>query len=203
MRDLRAQADVAGAVILITLLFLSSLTIFVALSYYFASQKSYSEALAFETFFDKQNISVIFVQAIPPSARSGIAVINYGEPVQIVYLVEERNSSLVFKPESIFLQHGQSATFMTNDSFSGVMTSYGGLFMSSFHPGMVPVTFIGINVSVNNPQLEYVVPGYYRFSAEATAKWFVNGSYVHAGKELEIFIDGPTCVTAVPVSSHP
>jgi len=61
VKGLRAQADITGAVILVSMIFISSLTIFAVLSYYFASQRSYSEALASETFFNKQNISVTFL----------------------------------------------------------------------------------------------------------------------------------------------
>ncbi len=200
MKPLRAQSEVVGALMLIGLIFVSSLTLFVALSYYFAGQSSYSRAMSFEDAFDKQNLSVTWVQALPPSAQSGLAVINYGEPVEIAYLVEERNGSLFFQPENVYLQHGQSATFLTEDRFSGVMTSYGGLFTSGFSEPMIPVSVIGINVTVSfTPQLEYVTPGFYQESSPYPVKWFVNGSYVHAGKSINIYIDGPTSITAVPV----
>ena len=204
MNAKKSQADVLGALMFMGLMFIASFTIFSALSYYFAAQESYSNSLAFSGLYNKQNLSVSFVQALPPSANSGIVVSNYGEPVQIIYLVEEGNGSLEFMPESIYLQHGQSAEFLTDDPYSGVMTSYAGLFMANFSEPMIPVSKIGINVSVDfQPQLEYVTPGYYYTTAPYSVKWFVNGTYAHSGKTLELYIDGPTSITAVPVNSFP
>ena len=144
-----------------------------------------------------------FVQALPPSAQSGIIVANYGEPVQIVYLVEEQpNGSLEFIPASIYLQHGQFVEFLTNDPYSGVMTSYGGLFMANYSEPLIPVSIIAINTSAPS-RLEYVTPGYYTITAPYSVKWIVNATYIHAGQTITLYINGPTSVTAVPVNSFP
>ena len=205
MNAKKSQADVLGALMFMGLMFIASFTIFSALSYYFAAQESYSNAMAYSSAYNKQNLSVLYVQALPPSANSGIVVSNYGEPVQLIYLVEEgSDGSLTFQPINVYLRHGQSVNFATNTPYSGVMTSYAGLFMTNFSEPMIPVSEIAVNVSVNfQPQLEYVTPGYYFTTAPYSVKWFVNGTYVHSGRTLELYICGPTSITAVPVNSFP
>ena len=201
----RAQADVLGALMFMIIILASSFSIFYALSAYFAGQSEYSSLLAYLSAFSKQNVSVCFVQALPPSAESGIIAANYGEPIRIIYLVEEQpNGSLKLIPENLYLQHGQVAELFTEDQRSGVMTSYGGLFMANLSEPLIPVSLAAVNVSLNvEPQLLYVSPGYYTFSAQRSVKWFVNGSFVHSGMTLTVYINGPTSITAVPVSSSP
>jgi hypothetical protein len=202
MKD--AVSDVVGAMLLLSVIMASSMMIYLALTSYFAASSGYENALALESLFNRQNVSVYYVQALPPSGKPGLVVTNYGTPVLLVYLVSEHNGSLSFVPENIYLEHGATALIYTDDPSSGVLTEYGALFSANFTAPMIPVSKIAINCSVSFPaQLEYVTPGYYETGSPVAVKWFVNGSYFHAGKTLRIYIDGPTSVTAVPVYSNP
>ncbi|MGC9209496.1 MAG: hypothetical protein ACP5GH_06650 [Nitrososphaeria archaeon] len=204
-----AQADVLGAMLVVLVLLASSMALFLALGTYFRCASAYDGALALASHYGKQNVSVAYVQALPPDGQPGLVVVNYGEPVEIVYLVEElSNGSLSLVPESINLQHGQHAFLLTDDPDSGVMTSLGALFMANCSSPLVPVSFTAINVSARTPSgLYFVSPGYYSFTTGAPAKWFVNGTFYNSGRTFEeslrLYIDGPTTITAVPVSSHP
>ncbi|MDG6928376.1 MAG: hypothetical protein JRN10_06065 [Nitrososphaerota archaeon] len=78
---------------------------------------------------------------------------------------------------------------------------------NSSSSNLVPVSKIAINTTVNfPPQLEWVPSGSgpWETTSNFSVKWFINGTYAHAGMTLTIrVIDGPTTITVVPVDSHP
>lgn len=200
----KAVSDALGAVFLIMIIFASAVAIMVSVANYLFMKENYNAVMEVESNFNKQNITVYFVQHLPPSGNPGIVVTNYGIPVTITYLVIDNNGSLSFEAQNKYLPYGATAYFYTNNPDSGVLTSFGALFMANSSTALIPVSKIAINTTVYfPPQLEYVTPGYYSTSAPHAVKWFVNGTYVHSGKRLTLYIDGPTSITAVPVNSHP
>jgi hypothetical protein len=92
----KGVADVVGALFFIIVVFLSAFSILLATGSYFANSFAYHEALEYESQFNKQNISVSYVEALPPSGQSGIVVFNYGIPVIIEDVVIEQNGALSF-----------------------------------------------------------------------------------------------------------
>jgi hypothetical protein len=168
---------------------------------YFANSFAYHEALEYESQFNKQNISVSYVEALPPSGQSGIIVFNYGIPVIIEDVVIEQNGSLSFQHVGITLGTGQYVTFPTGTSDSGVLTNYGSLFMANVSTQLVPVSTIGLGVELSKPGGVYYVPagsGPWIVYATKSARWYVNGSDWGAGKYLIIQqINGPTTISAI------
>ncbi len=205
----KAVADVVGAVFMLLVIFASALVLSFVTAEYFAYRSAYNDIIEYNAMFDQQNLTVYYVQALPPYGSPGIAVTNYGIPVEISYFVSEVNGALSFTPANRYLEYGQTAYFYTDDPDSGVLTGLGGLFMANSSPpeGMVPVSKLAINVSVSfPPELEYVPKGSgpWITYASAPVKWYVNGTYAGAGRYLEIqVINGPTTITAVPVFSYP
>jgi len=197
----KGVADVVGALFFIIIVFLSAFSILLATGSYFANSFAYHEALEYEAEVNKQNISVSYVEALPPSGQSGIVVFNYGIPVIIEDVVIEQNGALSFQHVGITLGTGQYVTFPTGTSDSGVLTDYGSLFMASTKTLMVPVSTIGLGVELSKPGGVYYVPagsGPWIVYASHSARWYVNGSDWGVGKYLIIpQIDGPSTVTAV------
>ena len=197
----KGVADVIGALFFIIIVFLSAFSILLATGSYFANSFAYHEVLEYESQFNKQNISVSYVEALPPSGESGIVVFNYGIPVIIEDVVIEQMGSLSFKHVGITLGTGQYVTFPTGTSDSGVLTNYGSLFMANVTTQMVPVSTIGLGVELSKPGGVYYVPagtGPWIVYSQHSARWYVNGSDWGVGKDLVVdYIDGPTTVTAV------
>jgi len=197
----KGVADVIGALFFIIIVFLSAFSILLATGSYFANSFAYHEALEYESQFNKQNISVSYVEALPPSGQSGIVVFNYGIPVIIEDVVIEQNGSLSFQHVGIALGTGEYVTFPTGTSDSGVLTSYGSLFMANISTQMVPVSTIGLGVELSKPGGVYYVPagsGPWIVYAQHSARWYVNGSDWGVGKYLIIQqINGPTTISAI------
>ena len=197
----KGVADVIGALFFIIIVFLSAFSILLATGSYFANSFAYHEALEYESQFNKQNISVSYVEALPPSGQSGIVVFNYGIPVIIEDVVIEQNGALSFQHVGITLGTGQYVTFPTGTSDSGVLTDYGSLFMASTKTLMVPVSTIGLGVELSKPGGVYYVPagsGPWIVYASHSARWYVNGSDWGVGKYLIIpQINGPTTISAI------
>jgi len=197
----KGVADVVGALFFIIIVFISAFSILLATGSYFANSFAYHEVLEYESQFNKQNISVSYVEALPPSGQSGIIVFNYGIPVIIEDVVIEQMGSLSFKHVGITLGTGQYVTFPTGTSDSGVLTNYGSLFMANVTTQMVPVSTIGLGVELSKPGGVYYVPagtGPWIVYSQHSARWYVNGSDWGVGKDLVVdYIDGPTTVTAV------
>jgi hypothetical protein len=168
---------------------------------YFANSFAYHEALEYESQFNKQNISVSYVEALPPSGQSGIIVFNYGIPVIIEDVVIEQNGVLSFQHVGITLGTGQYVTFPTGTSDSGVVTNYGAFFMANVTTQLVPVSTIGLGVELSKPGGVYYVPagpGPWIVYASKSVRWYVNGSEWGAGKYLIIQqINGPTTISAI------
>jgi len=197
----KGVADVVGALFFIIIVFLSAFSILLATGSYFANSFAYHEVLEYESQFNKQNISVSYVEALPPSGKSGIIVFNYGIPVIIEDVVIEQNGSLSFQHVGITLGTGQYVTFPTGTSDSGVLTNYGSLFMANVSTQLVPVSTIGLGVELNKPGGVYYVPagsGPWIVYASHSARWYVNGSDWGVGKYLIIQqINGPTTISAI------
>jgi len=197
----KGVADVIGALFFIIIVFLSAFSILLATGSYFANSYAYHEVLEYESQFNKQNISVSYVEALPPSGQSGIIVFNYGIPVIIEDVVIEQRGSLSFKHVGITLGTGQYVTFPTGTSDSGVLTNYGSLFMANVTTKMVLVSTIGLGVELSKPGGVYYVPagsGPWIVYASKSARWYVNGSDWGVGKYLIIQqIDGPTTISAI------
>jgi len=200
-RKEKGVADVIGALFFIIVVFLSAFSILLVTGSYFANSFAYHGALEYESQFNKQNISVSYVESVPPSGKSGIIVFNYGIPVTIEGVVTEQNGVLTFQHVGTTLGTGQYATFPTGASDSGVVTNYGSFFMANVTTQMVPVSTIGLGVELSKPGgVYYVSSGStdWIVYAQHSARWYVNGSDWGAGKYLIIpYIDGPTTVTAV------
>lgn len=204
----RAVADVLGAIFLISIIFLSSTVTMFAVSSYFSEREGYNSAMELESNYNRQNLTVYYVYALPPNGTPGIAVTNYGRPTYIKYLVTDNGGSLYFEPENRYLQYGSTVYLYTGNPDSGVLTCLGALFMAnSSYTQLVPISKIAINATVNfPPQLEWVPAGSgpWETTSNLPVKWFVNGTFVHAGRTLTILvINGPTTITAVPVNSKP
>lgn len=197
----KGVADVIGALFFIIIVFLSAFSILLATGSYFANSFAYHEALEYESQFNKQNISVSYVEALPPSGQSGIVVFNYGIPVIIEDVVIEQNGALSFQHVGITLGTGQYVTFPTGTSDSGVLTDYGSLFMANASTQMVPVSTIGLGVELSKPGGVYYVladSGPWIVYASHSARWYVNGSDWGVGKYLIIpQINGPTTISAI------
>ena len=197
----KGVADVVGALFFIIIVFLSAFSILLATGSYFANSYAYHGALEYEAQVNKQNISVSYVEALPPSGQSGIIVFNYGIPVIIEDVVIEQNGALSFKHVGITLGTGQYVTFQTGTSDSGVLTNYGSLFMANASTQLVPVSTIGLGVELSKPGGVYYVPagsGPWIVYASHSARWYVNGSDWGVGKYLIISqIDGPTTISAI------
>jgi len=197
----KGVADVIGALFFIIIVFLSAFSILLATGSYFANSFAYHEALEYESQFNKQNISVSYVEALPPSGQSGIVVFNYGIPVIIEDVVIEQNGALSFQHVGITLGTGQYVTFPTGTSDSGVLTNYGAFFMANVSTQMVPVSTIGLGVELSKPGGVYYVPagsGPWIVYAQHSARWYVNGSDWGVGKYLIIpQIEGPTTISAI------
>jgi len=197
----KGVADVIGALFFIIIVFLSAFSILLATGSYFANSFAYHGALEYESQFNKQNISVSYIEALPPSGQSGILVFNYGIPVIIEDVVIEQNGALSFKHVGITLGTGQYATFPTGTSDSGVLTNYGSLFMANVSTQLVPVSTIGLGVELSKPGGVYYVPagsGPWIVYASKSVRWYVNGSDWGAGNYLEIQqINGPTTISAI------
>ena len=197
----KGVADVVGALFFIIIVFLSAFSILLATGSYFANSFAYHEALEYESQFNKQNISVSYVEALPPSGQSGIVVFNYGIPVIIEDVVIEQNGALSFQHVGITLGTGQYVTFPTGTSDSGVLTDYGSLFMANASTQMVPVSTIGLGVELSKPGGVYYVladSGPWIVYASHSARWYVNGSDWGVGKYLIIpQINGPTTISAI------
>jgi hypothetical protein len=202
----KGVADVVGALFFIIIVFLSAFSILLATGSYFANSFAYHEALEYESQFNKQNISVSYVEALPPSGESGIIVFNYGIPVIIEDVVIEQNGALSFQHVGITLGTGQYVTFPTGTSDSGVLTNYGTLFMANASTQLVPVSTIGLGVELSKPGGVYYVPagsGPWIVYANHNAEWYVNGSEWGVGKYLEISqINGPTTITALRMPGY-
>jgi len=197
----KGVADVIGALFFIIIVFLSAFSILLATGSYFANSFAYHEALEYESQFNKQNISVSYVEALPPSGESGIVVFNYGIPVIIEDVVIEQNGALSFKHVGITLGTGQYVTFPTGTSDSGIVTNYGAFFMANVSTQLVPVSTIGLGVKLSKPGGVYYVPagsGPWIVYASKSVRWYVNGSEWGAGKYLIIQqINGPTTISAI------
>ena len=197
----KGVADVIGALFFIIIVFLSAFSILLATGSYFANSFAYHEALEYESQFNKQNISVSYVEALPPSGQSGIIVFNYEIPVIIEDVVIEQNGSLSFQHVGITLGTGQYVTFPTGTSDSGVVTNYGAFFMANVTTQMVPVSTIGVGVELSKPGGVYYVPagsGPWIVYSQHSARWYVNGSDWGAGNYLIIQqINGPTTISAI------
>ncbi|MCL4344556.1 MAG: hypothetical protein JRN26_02885 [Nitrososphaerota archaeon] len=204
----RAVADVFGAVFLVSVIFLASTATMFTVGTYFTEKESYNSIMEIESGFSKQNLTVYYLQALPPGGSPGIAVTNYGSPTCLKDLVTESSGSLSFRPENECLQYGSTVYLYTDDPDSGILTCLGALFMAnSSSTNLVPVSKVAINTTVSfPPQLEWVHAGSgpWETTSSVPVKWFVNGTYAHAGRTLTIWvIDGPTTITAVPVNSNP
>ena len=197
----KGVADVVGALFFIIIVFLSAFSILLATGSYFANSFAYHEALEYESQFNKQNISVSYVEALPPSGQSGIVVFNYGIPVIIEDVVIEQNGALSFQHVGVMLGTGQYVTFPTGTSDSGVLTNYGSLFMANASTQLVPVSTIGLGVELSKPGGVYYVPagsGPWIVYSQHSARWYVNGSEWGAGNYLIIQqINGPTTISAI------
>jgi len=200
-RKEKGVADVIGALFFIIIIFASAFSILLATGSYFANSYAYHGTLEYESQFNKQNLTVSYVEAIPPSGESGIIVFNYGIPVTIEDVVIEQNGALTFQHVGTTLGTGQYTTFPTGTSDSGVVTNYGAFFMANLTTQMVPVSTIGVGVELSKPGGVYYVPsgtGPWIVYAQHNARWYVNGSDWGVGKDLVVdYIDGPTTVTAV------
>jgi len=202
----KGVADVVGALFFIIIVFLSAFSILLATGSYFANSFAYHEALEYESQFNKQNISVSYVEALPPSGESGIVVFNYGIPVIIEDVVIEQNGALSFKHVGITLGTGQYVTFQTGTSDSGIVTNYGAFFMANVSTQLVPVSTIGLGVELSKPGGVYYVPagsGPWIVFASKSARWYVNGSDWGVGKYLIIpQINGPTTISAIRIPGY-
>jgi len=202
----KGVADVVGALFFIIIVFLSAFSVLLATGSYFANSFAYHSALEYESQFNKQNILVSYVEALPPSGQSGIVVFNYGIPVIIEDVVIEQNGALSFQHVGITLGTGQYATFPTGTSDSGVLTNYGAFFMANVTTQMVPVSTIGLGVELSKPGGVYYVPagsGPWIVYASHSARWYVNGSEWGVGKYIEIpQIDGPTTISAIRIPGY-
>jgi len=200
-RKEKSVADVIGALFFIIIVFASAFSILLATGSYFANSYAYHGALEYESQFNKENLTVSYVEAIPPSGESGIVVFNYGIPVTIEDVVIEQNGALTFQHVGTTLGTGQYETFPTGTSDSGVVTNYGAFFMANLTTQMVPVSTIGLGVELSKPGGVYYVPagsGPWIVYAQHSAMWYVNGSDWGVGRYLVVnYIDGPTTVTAV------
>jgi len=200
-RKEKGVADVIGALFFIIIVSASAFSILLATGSYFANSYAYHGTLEYESQFNKENLTVSYVEAIPPSGESGIVVFNYGIPVTIEDIVIEQNGALTFQHVGTTLETGQYATFPTGTSDSGVVTNYGSFFMANVTTQMVPVSTIGVGVELSKPGGVYYVPagsGPWIVYAQHSARWYVNGSDWGVGKDLVVdYIDGPTTVTAV------
>jgi len=196
----KGVADVIGALFFI-IVFASAFSILLATGSYFANSFAYHDTLEYEAQFNKQNISVSYVEALPPSGKSGIIVFNYGIPVIIEDVVIEQNRSLSFQHVGITLGTGQYTTFPTGTSDSGVLTNYGALFMASTKTQLVTISIIGLGVELSKSGGVYYVPagsGPWIVYANHSARWYVNGSDWGAGKYIVISqINGPTTISAI------
>jgi len=200
-RKEKGVADVIGALFFIIIVFASAFSILLATGSYFANSYAYHGTLEYESQFNKENLTVSYVEAIPPSGESGIVVFNYGIPVTVEDVVTEQNGALTFQHVGTTLETGQYTTFPTGTSDSGVVTNYGAFFMANVTTQMVPVSTIGLGVELSKPGGVYYVPagsGPWIVYAQHSARWYVNGSDWGVGKDLVVnYIDGPTTVTAV------
>jgi hypothetical protein len=199
----KSVADVVGALFFIAIVFLSMFSIMLIEGYYFASSDVYHHAVEYQSQFNKENLTVSYVEALPPSGKSGIVVFNYGIPVTIEDVIIESNGSLTFSRVNEQLATGQSIDFPTGTKYSGVLTNYGAFYMANVTTQMVPVSTIGLGVSLSKPGGVYFVPSGstdWIVYSQRSARWYVNGSDWGAGRYIVIpQIDGPTTITAIRV----
>ncbi|MGC8558906.1 MAG: hypothetical protein ACP5NC_07975 [Nitrososphaeria archaeon] len=195
----RAVADVIGALFFIVVVFISMFSIMLVESYYFALTDEYHQALEHQGQFNKENISVRYVQALPPRGLGGIVVCNYGIPVIIEDLVTEQDGGLSFSQAGVSLGTGECLEFATQNPYSGVLTNYGALFMANSTTSLVPVSTIGVGVELSKPGGLYYVPSgeYWVIYSQQVARWYVNGTEEGVGRALYLYIDGPTTVAAI------
>ncbi len=201
MKKRRSVADAIGAIMLIFIIFSASMTLLLATGSYFATSGAINEIKQYESAFNEQNITVRFVQALPPSGQPGLIITNHGTPVVLSYLVGEgSDSSLSFQAVNKLLGHNQTVTILTDNPYSGVLTSFGGLFMANWSPpsGAVPVSLVAVNVALNHqPGLFFVQKGTtLNLHSSHSAKWYVNGTFYHAASDFHVTIEGPTAISA-------
>ncbi len=201
MKKRMAVADAVGAILLVLIIFSATMTTMLAVGSYFTASTTYNEIKEYESVFNEQSVAVKYVQAIPPNGNPGLIVTNHGTPVTLSYLVSEgSDNTLSFQPINQYLGYNQTATILTSDPYSGVLTSLGGLFMANLSSpsGTVPVSLVAINVTLNyQPGLFFVQKGTaLNLHSSSNADWYINGTYDHPASDLFVTINGPTSISA-------
>ncbi len=209
MKKRMAVADAVGAIMLVLIIFAASMTIMLTVGSYFTANTTYNEIKEYESVFNEQSVAVKYVQALPPSGQPGLIITNHGTPVTLSYLVSEgSDSTLSFHPINKYLGYNQTFTLHTNNPYSGVMTSLGGLFMANWSPpsGYVPVSFVGVNISPDfAPELSFVQVGHpitYYTVPPISVPWYINGTYYETSNSITVTIEGPTAITAFGHSTY-
>ncbi len=201
MKRRMAVADAVGAILLVLIIFSATMTTMLAIGSYFTANTTYNEIKEYESVFNEQSVAVKYVQALPPSGQPGLIIINHGTPVTLTYFVSEgSDSTLSFQSINQYLGYNQTAKILTNDPYSGVMTSLGGLFMANLSSpsGMVPVSLVAVDVTLNyQPGIFFVQTGTtLNLHSSSNADWYINGTYDHPTSDLHLTINGPTAISA-------
>ena len=202
----KGVGDVLGAIMVLIIIFAASMVLLLAVGHLYVAVQDYHNAQVLTSMEDKENMTAVYMQSVPPSGSPGIVVTNYGISTNITSMIEIGPGGVSYTPENIYLQSGASIPIMESSQAAGVTTSYGGVFYTNYtsaSPGMVPVSIFGEGVSIQSPYgsgLWYVPDGTnVNIHSSGKATWYVNGTVTSPSgiSSSSITVDGPTTVTAV------
>ena len=205
-RRRKGVGDVLGAIMVLLVIFAASMVLLLAVGHLYVAVQDYHNAQVLTSMENKENITVVYMQSVPPSGSPGIVVTNYGIAVNVTSLIQIGPGGVSYTPESIYLPSGSSVPILESSQAAGVTTSYGGVFYTNYtaiSPGMVPVSIFGEGVSIQSPYgsgLWYVPSGTNtNIHSSGKATWYVNGTVASPSgvSSSSITVDGPTTVTAV------
>lgn len=192
----RAVGEAVGTLLLMVLLISTTATLSYALSYMFSALQAAREAAAVAGRPARENLTLVYVQHLPPSGSPGAVMINEGDPVNVTEVLQVEGRGVVATPAGICMPHGGSASIPLNSSEFAVITSSG----AAFSHGMGSLPYISVfayGVSTTPAPGLYYTSGRVVIRASSPASWYVNGSWVENGTQVIVWVDGPTSVTAV------
>ncbi|MDG7037132.1 MAG: hypothetical protein JRM72_07090, partial [Nitrososphaerota archaeon] len=100
MIELRRKGvgDVLGAIMVLIIIFAASMVLLLAVGHLYVAVQDYHNAQVLTSMEDKENMTAVYMQSVPPSGSPGIVVTNYGVSTNITSLIEIGPGGVSYTP---------------------------------------------------------------------------------------------------------
>jgi len=193
----RAIGEAIGAVLVLVLLIVAAAALTFSIVYMYGALGATHGAQVTAGQPTKENLSMVYVAHIPPNGAPGVVVTNYGIPTTIVEVLQVVGGQVAVQSMNVSLATGSSATIPLQSGAFALVTSSGAVF--SYNMGNESyLSLTAFGVSTDPPPGLYYVSGKVKLrSLSGSAEWVVNGSTVDEGRQVVIYVDGPTAVAVL------